>query len=335
MLWSLITRRIWYSLTTYQSDVSPLYDHNSLLHLSVVGANATSTPLSYIRFAYTGPFSFDCLIVDTYLGGTPADGSWTMQVTYRNNTGASLESGNIIFLPSGKVGSTGGGLSPGFFDRINNIVAPTVASLQRTATANGVANFDFWEFMNWIFVSQYWLLLLDFGQVSPSTFNYNTQGDRLDYGPVKHTTAYNIFVNETLFAQYDSYLRQTILPLFNYTLADFLPVSPTNRMNETTVSLRMLYSCSDIRLKDSAGLIISVIVADWGMISSVATLGLFILAWRLRKVTDGDPNFGLLLIVANHCPGCVEVIRRTSIGIPSSPAEEKKENLAERDMEIP
>ena len=61
-------------------------------------------------------------------------------------------------------------------------------------------------------------------------------------------------------------------------------------MNQTTVSLKMLYTCSDIRLKDSAGLIISVIVADWGMISSVVALGLLVLAaWQLRNVTDGNP----------------------------------------------
>jgi hypothetical protein len=270
--------------------------------------------------------SFLCLIVDTYLGGTPADGSWTMEVTYRNNTGAlavGLETGTVTFLPSGKVGTTGGGLSPGFFDRVNNILAPTVTQLQLQANSTGVANFDFWEFMNWIFVSQYWLLLLDFGQISPSTFDYNSEGDRLDYGPVRHTAAYNIFVNDTLFSQYDSYLRQTILPLFNYTLADFLPINATNQMNERTVSLQMLYTCSDIRLKDSAGLIISVIVADWGMISSVVALGLFLLAaWRLRQVTDGAHTFRYInLIAVNHCEGCVKLRNGTiPISAPSSPS---------------
>ena len=138
---------------------------------------------------------------------------------------------------------------------------------------------------------QYWLLLLDFGQIAPSTFNYDDKGNRLDYGPVRHSAQNNIFVNETLFDQYNSYLRHTILPLFGYTLAEFLPLNNTNRMNETTVSLKMLYTCSDIRLKDSAGLIISVIVADWGMISSVLALGLVLLAaWRLRQEEDGSPG---------------------------------------------
>ena len=210
-----------------------------------------------------------------------------MQVTYRNDSGAQFTTGTVTFLPSGKVATS----SPaGFFNSVNTVLAPTISNIQTRANATNVTNFDFWELMNWMFVSQYWLLLLDFGQIAPSTFNYDDKGNRLDYGPVRHSAQNNIFVNDTLFDQYNSYLRHTVLPLFGYSLADFLPLNNTNRMNQTTVSLKMLYTCSDIRLKDSAGLVISVIVADWGMISSVVALGLLVLAtWQLRKVTDGDP----------------------------------------------
>jgi len=46
-----MTRKVWYSLMTLESEVSPLYDRDSLLRLSLVNG---STLLSYIRFAYTG-----------------------------------------------------------------------------------------------------------------------------------------------------------------------------------------------------------------------------------------------------------------------------------------
>jgi len=206
-----------------------------------------------------------------------------MQVTYRGISAEDLTTGTITFNPSGNVSS-----APGFLSEVNTVLAPTISYIQKIASANRVPDFDFWELMNWLFVSQYWLLLLDFGQIAPSTFQYTTTGDLLNYGPIRYSAANNIFVNSTLFDQYNSYLRDTVLPLFGYTLADFYPLNATNQMNATTVSLKMLYTCSDIRLKDSAGLIISVIVADWGMISSVLTIGLFILAaWRLRREPDG------------------------------------------------
>jgi hypothetical protein len=143
--------------------------------------------------------------------------------------------------------------------------------------------------MNWIFVSQYWLLLLDFGQIAPSTFHYDSLGTRLDYGPVRYSPQYNIFYNATLFDQYNSYLRKTILPLFRYsTVPDFLSLDDSNRMNATTVSLKMLYTCTDLQLKDSAGLIISLIVADWAMLTSLFAVVVFLLAiWKLRTVEYG------------------------------------------------
>ena len=105
--------------------------------------------------------------------------------------------------------------------------------------------------MNWMFVSHYWMLLLDFGQVSPSTFDYNSAGVFVNYGPIRYPTTYNIFVNETLFEIYTSYLRDTILPLFGYHLPEFDALNSTNHMNESEVSLKLLYSCTDLQLKSS------------------------------------------------------------------------------------
>jgi hypothetical protein len=210
-----------------------------------------------------------------------------MQVTYRVENATRFTTGTVTFLPSGQIASS---TVPAFLNDVNSILAPTISTMTQLATAAGVANFDFWELMNWIFVSQYWLLLLDFGQIAPSTFHYDSQGTRLDYGPVRYSPQYNIFYNETLFDQYNSYLRQTILPLFGYsTVPDFLPLDDSNRMNATTISLKMLYTCTDLKLKDSAGLIISLIVADWAMLTSLFAVVVFLLAiWKLRTVEYGS-----------------------------------------------
>jgi hypothetical protein len=212
-----------------------------------------------------------------------------MIITFQNNTGATFETGQITLSLMGKVEAE----SPvGFLNTVNEVLAPTINEILSIAAAANVTNFDFWEFMNWIFVSQYWLILLDFGQIAPSTFEYDDQGNVLNYGPVKYTPENNIFVNGALFDYYNSYLRNTILPLFGYTLGEFLPLNETNRMNETTTSLKILYTCSDLELKTPFKLIISVLVADWGLISSMITVVFFILgAWKAHEVIHGMPIF--------------------------------------------
>jgi len=162
-----MTRRLWYSLTT----VSGNYERNSLLRLSLTNG---SLPLSFIRFEYTGNFQGLKLrsnYLDSYLGETPANGSWTMLITIQNNTAALFQTGSITFLLTGQVKSAS---PPEFYDRVNTILAPTISTIQSLATAANISNFNFWELMNWVFVSQYWLLLLDFGQSAPA-YNYHNQ----------------------------------------------------------------------------------------------------------------------------------------------------------------
>jgi hypothetical protein len=209
-----------------------------------------------------------------------------MQVTYRNETGAVYNSGSITFLTA--TGQAVAASSTEFFNDINNALAPTIRTIEGFATAANVTSFDFWEMMNWMFVSQYWLLLLDFGQLAPSTFQYDSLGNLISYAPVQHSSQNNIFLNATLFNQYNSYLRNTILPLFGYTLADFLPLDDSNRMNQTTVSLKMLYTCTDLQLKDSAGLVISIFVADWGFLAALTTAIVIFFALLMHKKPDGN-----------------------------------------------
>ena len=142
--------------------------------------------------------------------------------------------------------------------------------------------------MNWMFVSNYWGLLADFGQLSPATFTYNATSF-ISEVPVRYDSTYNIFVNQTLFDSYYAYLLHTVLPLFGYTLPAFSPLNDTNKMSESIVSLLLLYSCTDLQLKSTEGLVISVIVADWALITSIYAIALFAGAWyeQLHK-DDGE-----------------------------------------------
>jgi hypothetical protein len=236
-----------------------------------------------------------------------------MLVTFNNNTGSTFETGKLNFLPTGKVRSS----SPeGFLRDVNDVLAPTINEMHSLATAANITNFDFWELMNWIFVSQYWLTLLDFGQIAPATFQYDDQGNILSYEPIRYSAENNIFINGTLFNHYNSYLRTTILPLYGYTLAEFLPLNDKNRLQANTTTLK--YLCSDLKLKAPLSLIVSVIVADWGLISPAFSILVFFLGvWKLRKLNYGILAFGKMLMKVNDCRGCMELRERMNGSTPS------------------
>lgn len=196
----------------------------------------------------------------------------------------------ITYLPTGQVDTT---LTPASdLSAANAVLAPTIAQVERLANASKIANFDFWELMNWMFVSNYWGLLADFGQLSPTTFTYSPT-TLISEAPVPYDSTYNIFVNETLFDSYYAYLLHTVLPLFGYHLPAFSPLNETNKMSESIVSLLLLYACTDLQLKSSEGLVISVIVADWALITSIYAIALFAGAWyeQLHKEDGNDFYF--------------------------------------------
>ena len=167
----------------------------------------------------------------------------------------------ITFLPTLGVDVS---KSPNFH-AANTTLAPTIATINSAATQAHIADFDFWELMNWMFVVHYWGLLMDFGQVAPTTWNW-TGGELQDYGPIRYSSAYNPFVNETLFRIYYDYFNSTILSLWGLSsFPELAQLNETNQLSQSTVSLRTLYSCSDLNLKSSQNLVISLIVADWAL----------------------------------------------------------------------
>ena len=256
------------------------------------------TPLVHSVFLHWSSYLKDLPnMLDTLEGGTPAAGAWILSVSYQNLTALQDTFMRIVFSPTGQVDTTL--TSPADLNASNSILAPTIQEITLAANAAKVPDFDFWQLINWIFVSHYWALLADFGQVAPATFTYNTTTGQVEnYTPVVYPATNNIFVNDTLFEAYYHYLQTTILPLFNAVLPKFNPLSETNQLTDSNVSLKLLYYCTDLQLKSSQNLIVSVIVADWALITSVFAVVLFVGAWyeQLHR-TDGSYCFLIVLIV--------------------------------------
>jgi len=195
----------------------------------------------------------------------------------------------IAFLPTGQVDMTL--TSPSDLAAANQLLAPTIQLVNQFATASNLQDFDFWVLISWIFVSHYWITLLDFGQLAPSTFTYNeTTGAIESYAPIRYPSTNNIFVNQTLFEIYSAYLHNVIIPLFEYGdvfPSEFSQLSDTNQLTGRNLSLEILYSCTDLQLKTPGDLVISVLVADWAFISTFYALILLGGGWLEKNKIHG------------------------------------------------
>jgi len=194
-----------------------------------------------------------------------------MSVGWKDLLGLNQVASNIVFLPNLGLDVSA---STGFIGA-NATLFPTIGNMSAQVAQAGVTNFNFWELINWIFVVQYWGLLADFGQIAPTMWDW-TNGTLQNYGPISVPATNNIFVNESLFELYYDYFNSTVAPLFGAVFPPFEPLSETNQLGQSNVSLRTLYACSDLTLKSSQSVVISLIVADWVFITSFFTIALVI-----------------------------------------------------------
>lgn len=185
----------------------------------------------------------------------------------------------ISFLPTGEIDTNHTSLAD--FHKANALLAPT-ASYMASITKNTA--FDLWKLINWVFVSYYWIFLADLGQtattVYPQALNYDNS--------VQYSSENNIFVNETLFEIYSSYLKESILPLLRLmrpglTLPEFLPLDDNNRLQPIDISLLRSYSCLERQLKGWASATISILVADYALIAGPYKLFIFVAGWLQRR----------------------------------------------------
>lgn len=174
--------------------------------------------------------------------------------------------------PNGRDGSSQDDLK-----KANTLLTPTSALLQ---LMTGDTTLDLWKLFNWCLISYYWLILADFGQVAPSTYNQTAKKDGPFFPQMMFPDTNDIFVNETLFKIYYSYLRQVLLPIvsnIDKTLAvpEFAPIGPTNRLNSFETSFVRSYDCSERRIKGWVSFLVSVGTANYAMLSATYSAVIF------------------------------------------------------------
>lgn len=225
---------------------------------------------------------------------TPANDHWQLQIASTSIDALLPNSTYITFLPSGSIDMTR--TSQSDLDNANSILAPAISFLQAELNQT----FNFWELINWIFVSFYWTFLSDLGQISPTIISGQTTLRIPNNTSVNknYQTAFpptnNIFINQTLFAIYSSYLRNTIIPLLGPVSGDYpsLPsfsnLSFENSLREQDTTFTLSYSCVQRIIKPALAFIVSVIVADYAFIMGAYKLTIMVAAGiQKRKRQDG------------------------------------------------
>ena len=197
---------------------------------------------------------------------------------------------NIYFLPTFGVDLD---LSNSSVESVNQYLSDTIRSLNYLASGNNI-QVDIWELLNWVFVVQYWSLLYDVGQVQPTLYSRINSFFPATFIPNEYPSTNNIFINDTLFAIYASYFTDTIVPLLESTNGDaysFQDLDSANALRTVDVQFNMAYTCTQIELKKTLSLIISVIVADYVFLNP--TLGFIILfgAWYQTKTNPKTGSF--------------------------------------------
>jgi hypothetical protein len=182
-----------------------------------------------------------------------------------------------------------------------NLLSPSIALIQ---TATGSKTFDIFDALklfNWIVVSYYWLFLYDFGQLAPLQYNLTVGIIPNFTQPYVFPSTNNIFVNETLFDIYSSYLRHTLFPYLNafesmigapnLVLPDFMPLSPNNTLQKINMTLLRSYSCLERQLFGWGTVFVSIFVADYAFITGAYMTIMFIAGWwKTRGRPEGESH---------------------------------------------
>jgi hypothetical protein len=246
------------------------------------------------------------LVYNGEQANTPADDHWWLSLNYKfSNSSEITRNLNISFLPTGDIDLQR--TSPQDLDLANTLLAPTI-TLIRAQTS-----FDFWKMINWLTISIHWTFLYNLGQTAPTIYPplAGTSPILPNFSnPTFYSDTNNIFVNDTLFEIYSTYLRETILPILNLSAPAFLPLNETNRLYPQETTFVRSYNCQKRVLK--SGWIFSVFSVDFAFASGAYTLVLIVAGFfeRRRQKQRGMNCISLFdgLIVANHCEGCVALM---------------------------
>jgi hypothetical protein len=254
--------------------------------ISILSPSVVANNLSDIRLGFVGmPCLFFGNCVDSIIN-TPADGSWTLSLGY-TPSGSTESVLSITFLPTGEIS---GSTSTQDLTIATNLLAPTINAV-RSITGDSQFNIDqFFQLFNWITISYYWILLYDLGQTAPTYYGYTQSG--VDFSsPIFYPSTNNIFVNDSLFNIYSSYLTNTIIPVLSHydvnLPTDFLPVGSNNTLQPSSTTFLRSYSCLQKQIKGALSATVSVIVADYAFIAGAYSLVVFCVGWWQSKRLNG------------------------------------------------
>jgi hypothetical protein len=234
---------------------------------------------------------------------TPAGDSWDLYLGYSPAGSFYEHLIPITFLPTGEIDKSTSNQS---LDIANELLAPTINAMRSMV---GDPEFDFWRFMNWIVVSYFWLFLYDFGQTTPTYYNFGDEGlSQILSAPLFYSSTNNIFVNSTLFSIYSSYLTDILSFVPGFVPPEFLPLDSNNSLQPTATVFLRSYSCIERKLQPLFNAAISVLVADYVFIAGGYRLLVTVATWwQKRRNTEGKSTSDPSKFIANLCEGCMSL----------------------------
>ena len=269
LLWVLVQSDLW-------ETIAPS-DNKSLFYPSLFKYG-----LSSVQLLYSGTSFRKCslIIVDLDSQGrpnTPANDYWELQLSSRPVNDLDTNTTYITFLPNGSIDLSRTLQSD--IDNANSLLAPVISSLQ----AQTNQTLDFWKLINWAFVSRYWTVLSDLGQISPTIMD--ATGTETPFLPTN-----NIFINQELFSIYASYLRDTIVPLVSpgSSIPQFNILTDENSLKAENQTFIRSYDCVQRVLKTPLSLLVSLLVADFTLIIGAYSITIFIAMWVHKRRRDGE-----------------------------------------------
>jgi hypothetical protein len=220
---------------------------------------------------------------------SPADDYWTLLIKYSRIDESVVIP--VVYNYTGQIDM--GKTTEGNLSVANALLNPAIGDLQLMASQLNIT-LDFWEFINWVYVSYYWIMLADLGQSVP--INYKpippaplTRLMTVDFNDRQSYNAkYNILLNPELYEKQTSYLSTTLLPLFNKTIPLIQPLGGTNIYVPEIATFVRSYICEIRQLKDPFKFILNVLTTIWVFtLGPMAFLRLVLTCWDTNKYPTG------------------------------------------------
>jgi hypothetical protein len=175
--------------------------------------------------------------------------------------------------------------------RANTLLTPTIKLLR---SVSGDQNFDIRRLLNFWFMSYHWLMLLDFGLDAPTVFIGDPAQSIPDFSqPIVYLPTNNLFVNDSLFQIYSSYIHNTLVPLVQqtdpaYNIPEFSPLTKDNHFQPFNTTLFRSYPCTERQLKGWGSVVVAVLAASYAILAGSYTVLISVLGWyQCRKDESG------------------------------------------------